>query len=227
MSIAETLSDTAYNFNFDDLPTQLIYQSKRILVDAMGCCLGAYSADAVEILRNVVKELGGTPESTIIGSGLRTTCTYATLVNGLMVRYLDFNDLYVVPAGKWYVFAHPSDSIPAILAVGERMHSSGKDIVTAIVLSYEFSARFSQSVTDTPLSKLGWNDDTRGVYIMPLVLGKLLGLNKEQLENAVGISGCHGMILGILDTGAEEYCMSKSLRYHLTSHDGIMAAPKP
>jgi 2-methylcitrate dehydratase len=141
-----------------------------------------------------------------------------------MVRYLDYNDLYVVPAGKWYVGVHPSDSIPGILAVGERMNSSGKDVITAIVLSYELSARFCHGATNPPLSKLGWNADTRGVYTTPLVAGKLLGLAEEQLENAVGISGCHGMILGILDTAAEEYSMTKNIRYPFTAHGGILAA---
>ena len=59
---------------------------------------------------------------------------------------------------------------------------------------------------------------------MPLVAGKLLELTEEQLENAVGISGCHGMILGILDTAAEEYSMSKNIRFPFTAHGGILAA---
>jgi len=59
---------------------------------------------------------------------------------------------------------------------------------------------------------------------MPLAAGRLLGLSEKQLENAVGISGCHGMILGILDTAAEEYSMTKSLRYPFTAYEGIFAA---
>jgi 2-methylcitrate dehydratase len=224
MTVARQLAKYVTAFNFEDLPVDVIHQTKRILIDALGCCIGAFDAEACKIVHSLVEDLDGPKESTIIGSGLRTNCLNATLMNGLMVRYLDYNDLYVVPAGKWYVGVHPSDSIPGILAVAERMNSSGRDLITAIVLGYELSARFCQGAANPPLSKLGWNADTRGVYIMPLVAGKLVGLSEEQLENAVGISGCHGMVLGILDTAAEEYTMTKNLRYPFTAHSGILAA---
>jgi len=224
MTVARKLAQHVKAFEYDDLPREVVHQTKRVLIDALGCCIGGFTADASQIVQGVIKDLGGPKESTVLGSGLRTSCLNAALVNGVMVRYLDYNDLYAVPAGKWYVGVHPSDAVPGILAVGERMKCSGKALITTIVLSYELSARFCHSATNPPLSKLGWNEDTRGVYIMPLVAGKLLELTEEQLENAVGISGCHGMILGILDTAAEEYSMSKNLRFPFTAHGGILAA---
>jgi 2-methylcitrate dehydratase len=141
-----------------------------------------------------------------------------------MVRYLDFNDLYVVPAGDWYIGVHPSDAIPGILALAEYTDANGKDLIEAIALSYELSARFCHAATNPPLSKLGWNPDTRGVYVTPLVAGKLLKLTNEQLENAFGISGCHGMLLGILDAAEEEYTMTKNIRYSFTVQGGILAS---
>lgn len=224
MSVARKLANYVKGFAYGDLPGEVVHQTKRILIDALGCCVGAFEADATKIVHDLIKDLGGPEESTVIASGLRTSCLNATLVNGVMVRYLDYNDLYAVPAGKWYVGVHPSDAVPGILAVGERMKCSGKALIATIVLSYELSARFCHSATNPPLSKLGWNEDTRGVYIMPLVAGRLLGLSEEQLENALGISGCHGMVLGILDTAAEEYSMSKNLRFPFTAHGGILAA---
>ena len=224
MKVAQKLAHYVRAFRFEDLPPDVIHQSRRVLMDAIGCCIGAFDADACRIAHGVIKELGGRQESTVIGSGLRTSCLNAALVNGLMVRYLDFNDLYALPAGKWYIGVHPSDAIPGILALAERTHASGKELITAIVLSYELSARFCRAAVDPPLAKLGWNDDTRGIYIMPLVAGKLLGLNEDALANAFGISGCQGMILGILDTASEEYSMTKNLRYPRVAHGGILAA---
>ena len=187
MTVARKLANHVKAFEYDHLPGEVVHQAKRILVDALGCCIGAFEADATKIVHEVIRDLDGPEESTVIGSGLKTSCLNAALVNGVMVRYLDYNDLYAVPAGKWYVGVHPSDAIPGILAVGERTNCSGKALIAAIVLSYELSARFCHSATNPPLSRLGWNEDSRGVYIMPLVAGKLLGLSEEQLENAVGI----------------------------------------
>lgn len=188
MTLAGWMARYAKSLKFDELPPEVIHQSKRLLLDALGCCIGANEADATKIIHGLIETLDSPKESTVLGSGLRTSCFYATLVNGLMLRYLDYNDLYVVPAGKWYAGGHPSESIPVILAVGERVHASGQEVLAAIVLSYELSARFCQSITDPPLSKLGWNEETKGVYIMPLAAGRLLGLSEKELENAVGMS---------------------------------------
>ena len=57
----------------------------------------------------------------------KTSPELATFVNGLMVRYFDYNDTYLSKEP-----AHPSDNISACLAVGEREGSSGKDLLTAI-----------------------------------------------------------------------------------------------
>jgi 2-methylcitrate dehydratase len=114
--------------------------------------------------------------------------------------------------------------IPPILALAERQHLSGRDAITAIVLGYDLSLSFLEAVTGPGMEKRGWNGDTRGAYIMPLVAGKLLGLNESQMENAVGICGsCHA-VLGILDAPAEEYTMTKNIRFPVMAYAGIMAA---
>jgi 2-methylcitrate dehydratase len=74
------------------------------------------------------------------------------------------------------------------------------------------------------MERKGWNGDTRGAYIMPLIAGSILGLDEVQMENAVGISAsCHA-VLGILDTPAEEYTMTKNIRFPTMAYSGIWAA---
>jgi 2-methylcitrate dehydratase len=96
-------------------------------------------------------------------------------------------------------------------------------VITSIVLGYDLSLSFLEAVVGTGMEKRGWNGDTRGAYIMPLIAGKLLGLNESQMANAMGIAGsCHA-VLGILDTPAEEYTMTKNIRFPTMSYAGIMA----
>src|SRR5512136_1380603 len=101
------------------LPQDVVHQAKRCLLDALGCAIGAYEAPGRPICEAVVKELGGVQESTIFGSGLRTSALNATLVNSLLVRFLDYNDL----GGG----GHNSDAIPSILAIAEREKVRGRD----------------------------------------------------------------------------------------------------
>ncbi|MFH0768666.1 MAG: MmgE/PrpD family protein [Chloroflexota bacterium] len=224
MTIARKIAEYAVGFDYTSLPQEVVHATKRALLDTVGCAIGGYASDASRIFQSLVGELGKSDDSTIIGSGIKTDCLNATMANGIMVRYLDYMDQISIPVGQWYVYTHPGEVIPSVLAVGERQHSSGKEILAAIVLGYELLARFSEANTIIPMSKKGWNSDTAGAYVVPAVAGKLLGLDAEQIENAIGISGCHGMILGILDTAAEEFSMTKNLRFPFTARDGVLAA---
>lgn len=225
MSTAQKLAQYVINLRFQDLPQDVIHQTKRIMLDTLGCAIGGYASEASQTIQELIKELGHLEETTVFGSGLKTSCLNAALVNGVMVRYLDYNDTAFIIQGETYRTGyHPSEIIPGILALGERQHLSGREVIAAIVAGYDLSLCFLEAVRGPGMEKKGWNGDTRGAYIMPLMAGKLLGLNENQIENAVGIAGsCHA-VLGILDTPAEEYTMTKNIRFPTMSYAGIMAA---
>lgn len=225
MGVAGELAKYARDLTFQDLPPDVVQQTKRLVVDTLGCAIGGYASEAIRIIQEVIKELGHPEEATVFGSGLRTSCMNAALANGAMVRYLDYNDTAFIIQGETYRTGyHPSEVIPPILALGEREHLSGEDIITAINLGYDLSLAFLEGVVGPGMAKRGWNGDTRGAFIMPLVAGKVLGLTEDQMQNAVGISGsCHA-IFGILDTPAEEYTMTKNIRFPMMSYGGILAA---
>jgi 2-methylcitrate dehydratase len=224
MTIARQLGEFAVGFNYDRLPREALHAAKRSLLDCLGCAIGGYASDANRIFQSVVGKLGTSSEATILGSGIKTDCLNATMANGVMLRYLDYMDQFSIPVGQWYSYAHPSEVIPSILAIAEREHLNGKDVLEAIVLGYELTARFCAATSITPMAKKGWNSDTLGSFIIPPVVGKLLGMDAGQIENAIGISGCHGMVLGILDTATEEFSMTKNLRFPFTARDGVLAA---
>ena len=223
--MAKELADYAVSLSFQDIPPDVIHQTKRVVLDTVGCAVGGYDSEARRAIEEYVKESGHPGEATVFGSGTRTSCLNATLANGAMVRYLDYNDTAFIIQGETYRTGyHPSEVIPAVLALGERQRLPGRDVITAIVLGYDLSLAFLEGVIGVGMEKKGWNGDTRGAYIMPLAAGKLLGLNETQMENAVGIAGsCHA-VLGILDTPAEEYTMTKNIRFPTMSYAGIMAA---
>lgn len=225
MTVARELAKFALGVKYEKLPKEIVHETKRILLDAFACALGGYPSPASTIIQQVIREdLDGRPESTVFGSGFKTSCLNATIANGAMVRFLDYNDVYAVPVGAMISGGHPSDMLSAILAVGEREHKSGREILEVLVAAYEMSARFLDCVGEIPWENRAWNADTRGIFVMPAVLGRLLGLNEDQLEQAIGISASHNMVLGILDASGEEYTMTKNLRFARTSYGGIWSA---
>ncbi len=223
MTVARNLAEYALALRFQDIPREAVSQAKRLLLDSLGCAIGGYDSDASKIIQGVVKRLRGPEEATIIGSGLKTSCLNAVLANGAMLRYLDYNDVAFVKASDGYRYYHPSETIPTVLALGEREHISGEEAIAAIVLGYDASFWFMDGIVGPGIEQKGWNQDTRGAYVIPLIAGRILGLQTSQIENAIGVSaGCHG-VLGILDSPSETLTMAKNIRFPAMAHGAILA----
>lgn len=146
MTIAEQWAREAKELTFHELPPEVVHQVKRLVLDTLGVGFGGYLSQASQIIQSLIKEIKGPAESTVFGSGLKTSCLYATLANGAMVRYLDYMDRGCVTKEATLSMGHPSESIPPILAVGERQHSTGQEVITAIVSAYELLNRFTDSM---------------------------------------------------------------------------------
>ena len=212
-SATRALARYAAHLKYEDLSPDVIRYAKHLLLDTIGVALGGYLSDPSYATRQTVREIGGYPESTIIGTGEKTSCSLAALANGVMVRYLDFMDIYYTKDA-----VHPSENIPAALAVGERQCSNGKDVMLAIFLGFEFQGRLADT---WPAARLGWHHVTMGGYVTPFVAGKLLGLNEDQLVNAAGIGGYTN---NTMNYAIGHITMVKATGYGLASQRGIQAA---
>ena len=222
MTISETLAREAYDLTYDELPPDVIAEAKRRLIDMVGCAIGGFDSPPERILRQTLLPAGGTAESSVCVSGQRTSCMNAALINGVMARFTEGVDRGV-SLDLGVNLGHPSEIIPSVIAVGEREHSTGKDVVTAVVLGYELLNRICAAAGGTrALSSRGWLAEIRAGLVVPLVVGKLLGLNVEQLVNAVGLSGSFAGGLGIVDHGSEVVTMARNLRFPILAYQGIL-----
>jgi 2-methylcitrate dehydratase len=215
-TISRRFAEFVYNLKFDDIDSESIRHAKRFLFDTLGCALGGHRAEDCKMSLSVIENLGGTPEATLIATGFRTNAFMASLANALMVRVMDYNDIY------WKEDpSHPSDIIPAALSVGEREGKSGKDLLIGIIIGHELEMRLCEYVTPG-IRERGWHHATLTQFISPLVAGKMLGLNVDQLTNAVGISGCHNFTLGAVAAG--KLTMMKNTVDPMATQSGVLAA---
>jgi 2-methylcitrate dehydratase len=214
--ISQTISEFAVNLNYDDLPDDVISEVKRFLYDSIGCAYGGYHTRDVNILRDIYKSMGGKEEATLIGFGDRMPAVNATLVNSLMIRALDFNDIY------WKEDpSHPSDIIPAALNVGEMVGASMKEVIVAIVLAYEFEQRLCE-FAKPGVRERKWHHATLTQFVSPVVAGKLLDLSVEQMVNAIGINGSHNHTIGCPTAG--KLTMMKNTVDPMAVQSGVLAA---
>ena len=215
-SISRQIAEFSVNLKFNDLPENVINEVKRFLYDSIGCAYGGYHTKDVKILRNIYKNIGGKKESTLLGFGDKLPAVNSTLVNSLMIRALDFNDIY------WKEDpSHPSDLIPAALSIGELTNSSMKEVITAIALAYEFEQRLCEFAIPG-VRERKWHHATLTQFVSPIVAGKLLKLNVDQMVNAIGINGSHNHTIGCPTAG--KLTMMKNTVDPMAVQSGVFAA---
>ena len=117
----------ACRLSFEDLGFKTVHQVKRTLVDTMGCAMGGFVSEPAKIARGMASSITSTTPSRVLGTNEYTSPDMAGFANGVMVRYLDCNDSYFSPGG-----GHPSDMIPAVLALADPMIADGRTVVTAV-----------------------------------------------------------------------------------------------
>ena len=215
-SISRTISEFAVNLKYSDLPKEVIHEVKRYLYDSIGCAYGAYKTKDVNILRDIYKNMEGKPEATLIGFGDKLPAVNVTINKFINDSCFRFNDIY------WKEDpSHPSDLIPAALAVGELVNAPMEDVITAIVLAYEFEQRLCEFAVPG-IRERKWHHATLTQFVSPIVAGKLLGLTVDQMVNAIGISGSHNHTIGCPTAG--KLTMMKNTVDPMAVQSGVFAA---
>jgi 2-methylcitrate dehydratase len=214
MSLSERLAEYASSLTYEDLGETVIQEAKKRLLDTIGCAIGAYRETPVKAVRRLAQRGYPGTSSTILGTKRKTSPDVATFVNGAMVRYFDFNDTYLSKEP-----GHPSDNIPACLSTAEMEGRSGKEMLLAMVLAYEIQCRLCDAAD---IRHRGWDHVCYGLVSAALAAGKLLGLSKEELSQAVNISlSSH---LAMRQVRAGELSMWKGFSFANASRNAVFSA---
>jgi len=179
--ILNHLCDYALSLSYRDLPQEVIHRTKQIVLDTVGCALGGAESPPAKIARAAAAEVTSAILSTVLVSGQKTSPDLAAFANGVMIRYLDFNDTY---AGS--PTCHPSDLLAPVLAVVDAKNGNGRDVILGTVLGYEVLC----GLIDAGAKERGhnWDQSTYGVIAAAVVAAKLFGHTKEQMANAISLA---------------------------------------
>jgi 2-methylcitrate dehydratase len=162
-------------------------------LDALGCAIGALGADPVRHVRQFVADFASDGSCTLVGGG-RSAPDRATLVNGALVRYLDFNDSYLAPRET----CHPSDNLAAVLAAAELAKADGGTLLTALAVAYQVQCRLSDVA---PVRDRGFDHTTHLAYSVAAGVSRALSLDVRHTANSVAISGTALNALRVTRTG--------------------------
>lgn len=211
--LARRLAEYATGLMFDSLTPEAVHETKRRFIDSFATAVGAMPAEAYAIARKCAARVSGNPSASVLGGGTSSP-EWACFVNGLLIRYLDFNDTYLSLEP-----AHPSDNLAAVLAVGEAVGAKGKDLITAAVLAYEIQCRFCDAAS---LRKHGVDHVTYGAISSATASAKLMKLDAIRTTHAIGIAGVCNTALR--QTRSGELSMWKGCAFANAARNGVFAA---
>ena len=193
-TVAETIASYATSLRYEDIPPDLVREAKRFLIDSVGCGLGGFSAEPSQIANRLAANVTAQRAATVMCSGVKTSADLAVFANGVMIRYLDFNDGYLSLGG-----GHPSDTIASVLTTAQMMGRSGKDLITGIMLGYEVFCRVCDVFDNRAI---GLDYSTVIGLAAVAGAGRMMGLAPEQLVHAIGINVVGNVTLNQTRVGA-------------------------
>jgi 2-methylcitrate dehydratase PrpD len=167
--------------DFAHLPPGLIEDLKIIVLDTFAAGLIGTAQPWATMVLELVRDLGGNPEASVINQSWRTDISRAALANGALIGAFECEPL---------TGSHASGTVlPAALAVCEREHLAGRSFITALALGFEVSARIARTAVGLETTRGFHNPGTQGPFGAAAAVGKLLSFNAETLTNALGIAG--------------------------------------
>lgn len=212
-TLARRLAEYTTKITFNDLPEAVIHEVKRRFIDSIATAVGAMPSEAYAIARKCALRVNGTPNASLFGGGTSSP-EWAAFVNGLLIRYLDYNDTYLSKEP-----AHPSDNLAAVLAVGDALKSRGEELITAAALAYEVQCRLCDAAS---LRKHGVDHVTYGAISSCLAACKLMKLDVTKTTHAIGIAGVCNVALR--QTRSGELSEWKGCAFANAARNGVFAA---
>lgn len=214
MKVTQGLAEFVAGTPSGAIPAEAWLQARRAILDTLGVALAGYGEEAATIVGAMVREEGGSGEASVLGHGFRAPPAGAALANGTAAHALDFDDVSASMHG------HPSAPLfPALLALGEKLGVSGRDLSEAFVLGFEVECRLGRAIGEAHYA-LGWHaTSTFGSIGAAAGCARLLGLDPERTGHALGIAAS-------LASGLQQNfgTMTKPLHAGWAARNGVVAA---
>src|SRR3990167_6778122 len=198
----------------ESLSKEVIHEVKRRVLDSFACAIGASDSKPGKIILKACSKVKSKFAASLFGKKKEVFYEEAAFANGSLIRYMDFNDTYLSLEP-----AHPSDNIAPLIACAQAYGKSGLDLILAIAVAYEIQCRLCDGAS---LRAKGIDHVTYGAFSTLCGAAILMDLDKEQLENALGIAGvCN---IATRQTRVGEMSMWKACAFANAARQGLFAA---
>lgn len=174
------LAEYAASARWEELPPPTVHEVKRRVLDSFGVALAAFAEPAPKAARHYAYRWPQPGGATLWGTPFTSSADVAAFANGVLVRYLDFNDTYLSREPL-----HPSDVIPALWALAEWRRLPARDFLLSVAVAYEIGVSLCDAAS---LRRWGWDHVNYIGVATAAAAGRLLGLPAEVIEHAISLS---------------------------------------
>jgi 2-methylcitrate dehydratase PrpD len=183
MGVTRKLAHYVVTAKAGDVPSAVRREATRTLLNWVGCAVGGSRYETLDIAISALAPFSGPGQATVLGRRERLDVLHASLMNGISSHVFDFDDTHLK------TIIHPAGPVAsAILALSEYRPVSGRDFLHALILGAEVECRIGNAVYPAHYDA-GWHiTGTTGVFGAAAAVGKLLGLNEQQMIWALGLA---------------------------------------
>lgn len=222
MGLTREIVTFVRNAGYRDIPSDVIKTARGFLLDGLGVILAGSTEKGSRIIQAYIREMGGRPEATVVGTNFRAPVARTALANGASGHAMDYDDTQLSTSREavYGLLTHPTVPVlAAILSVGERERSSGKEILMAYILGVEVECRIADAIHPRHYQSGFHSTATIGGLGAAMAAGKLLKLKEAALARALGLAA--SMASGLRENFGT---MTKPLHAGRAAENGVTAA---
>ena len=213
-AVSRHLADVLAGTTYADLPSSVVAETKRAILDWLGSALAGAVEPAARMMQGVVARFGASQESTIFAAG-RSSAAGAALANGVASHILELDDVH-----KGSTLHAAAPIIPAALAMAEREHVNGCTLILSVALGYDAALRIGEAVN--PSHYRFWHPTgTAGTFGAAVAAGTIMQFSAAQMLDALGNAGTQAA--GLWEFNSDG-AMSKHLHPGKAAFNGILSA---
>jgi 2-methylcitrate dehydratase PrpD len=195
----------------DDIPKEAMERAKELLVDFVGTCVAGSDTFTGRTITRYVREMGAKPEATVIANKLKTVAPYAAYANATLCHCHEMEDVGMRGA---FAAAH---LLAAALALGEKLGSSGREVLEGYILGHEVQGMISIACLPASSKRIApWK---YGFLGGAATAGKLMKLDADGVAMAIALAASQAG--GLAPTTGT---MSHYLDFRSAARSGIESA---
>ena len=178
----EIIAAHAANLRYEDLGETTVTRARQVILDTLGTSLGGYQTDLGRMTADYAALRMPGEEATIVVDGRSSNVEGAAWANGVLCHLLEMDDTSRLSGHV------ASQLVPAVLALGEHLQLSGRQLITALAVGYDVFDAIQPAVRDWQRERGLDHKSHVGSMATAVTAAVAMGLDEGQIGNALALA---------------------------------------